>query len=317
MDVITGLLPVFFALTVGYAAGKFRLIDNSNVAGFNTLVMTIALPIALFTILARSARVDVISHGAVAGVVALVIVISYLLVYLLERRVWRLSRPDAALQALTVAFPNTAAVGLPIADAVLGRTGELAVAVSLAAGTITVSPATIAVVERAPAPSAAGMSPIPETRRSLTRSVAAALRTPAVIAPILGVAWSLSGLPFPPLLQSALGELGDVTAGLALFLTGLVLSGQRVRPTGNVVVSTLIGDVVRPCLAIAAVKLFDLSSTMAAEVVILMAAPSGFFGVLLALSSGRDHRLTGATLFWSTLVSIGTLSLSILILPAL
>jgi len=302
-----GLLPVFFALAVGYAAGKAKLIDNKHVPGFNTLTMTIALPIALFGILAGSKRDDVIEHWAVAAVGLLVMGVTFVGVYLLQRRGWGMTAPSSAVQALTVGFPNAAAVGIPIADAVLGGTGQLAVAVTLAVGGITLSPATIVILDRG----AQG------ARGSLAGAVFRAIRTPVVIAPILGIVWSLSGLPYPPLLDSTLSELGSITAGLALFLTGLVLSAQRVTPSANVAISTAISVVVRPALAILAVKAFQLPSVMAAEVVLLMAIPSGFFGVLLALNRGQPSPLAGATLFYSTIVSIGTLSLVILLLPAL
>jgi malonate transporter len=307
MSIVVGLLPVFFALAVGYAAGRSRLIDNKNVAALNTLVMTIALPIALFTILAGSDRSDVLEHSEVAGVVLLVMSITYLGTFFFERRVWRQGAPAAAIQALTVAFPNTAAIGLPIADAVLGRTGALAVAVSLAVGTITLSPATIVIVERKTA------SPTASTIRTVGR----ALRTPVVIAPIAGLAWSLFGLPFPDLLDSTLSEIGSITAGLALFLTGLVLSAQPIRPSINASVSALVGNILRPALASLAVKLFAVPEPMSSEIVLLMAVPSGFFGVLLAIQRGLNPRLAGTTLFYSTGLSIATLSVVILLLPGL
>ena len=314
MNIAAGLLPVFFALAVGFVAGKTGLIDSKHVDGFNTLVMKIALPIALFTILAGADRADVLDHSAMAGVVLLVMGLTYVVTFLLQRRAYGQSAAAASIQALTVAFPNTAAIGLPIADAVLGRTGGLAVAISLAVGSIALSPVTIVIVERAARASAAAT---PTGRVSIPSAIGRALRSPVVIAPIVGLVWSLIGIPLPTLLDQTLTEVGGLTAGLALVLTGLVLSGQNLKPTGNVVVSTLLGDLARPLLAILAVKLFGLGGPMAEEIVLLMAVPSGFFGVLLALSHGISPRLAGPTLFYSTLLSIGTLSAVIVLLPVL
>jgi len=84
-----------------------------------------------------------------------------------------------------------------------------------------------------------------------------------------------------------------------------------------VIVSTLIGDLIRPVLAVAAVIVFGLHGAMAAEIVLLMAIPSGFFGVLLALSDRINPTVAGPTLFYSTLLSIGTLSAVIVLLPML
>jgi malonate transporter and related proteins len=316
VTIAIGLLPVFFALAAGYAAGKIKLIDNKNVAGFDNLTVNIALPLALFCILAGAKRADVIAHWTFALSVFAVTGLAYVLTYVLERKVWKQSARSAAVMAITAGVPNTAAVGFPIAVAVLGRTGALAVATSLAVGAIVLSPATIAIIDRAEATASNG----PEgthKRPSMLAAVAKALRAPVVIAPILGVAWSLSGFTFPSLVNITLSELGALTSGLTLFLTGLVLSAQRIIPNGNVVTTTLITDVVRPVLAIAVVELFHVSRPMAPELVLLMAFPSGFFGLLLALNHGVDSRLSSATVFYSTLLSIGTLSVVILLLPVL
>lgn len=313
MTVIAGLLPVFFALAVGYASGRTGLIDNKHISALNTLVMSIALPIALFTILASATREDIISHGAVAGAGLAVMGSTFVVTFFLQKHVWRQTSPSAAVQALTVAFPNVAAVGLPLADSVLGSTGRLAVAVTLAVGTLTISPVSIALIKRGtPAP-----GPGQHPRPGFTVTFLKALLTPAVVAPILGISWSLSGLPFPPLLDSTLSEVGGITAGLALFVTGLVLSSQHLTPSANVVVSVIIGDVVRPALALLLVTLFSIPGPMSSELLILMAVPSGFFGVLVALNYKLDIRVSGATLFYSTLLSIGTLAVVILFLPAL
>jgi predicted permease len=46
-----------------------------------------------------------------------------------------------------------------------------------------------------------------------------------------------------------------------------------------------------------------------------MTVPSGFFGVLLALSHRLAPGLAGPTLFYSTFLSIGTLPIVLLLLP--
>lgn len=313
---ITALLPVFFGLAVGYLSGKLGVVDNKHVDALNTVVMRIALPITLFTILASSDRADVIEHGSVAAAILVVLVVMYALVLVLQRWPWRKTVPESVVPALTVAFPNTAAVALPIAETVLGPTGELAVALSLAVGSVTLTPATLVLLGRAktarrsdrpPRPAAAGLGP----------AVLSSLANPLVIAPVVGIVWSLLGAPFPALLQATLGEIGTITAGLALFVTGLVLSAQSLKPSWNITLLTILSNMLRPLLAFAIAKLFGLSGTMAAETVLILAAPSGFFGVLLGLARGRRSDVAGGTLFWSTALSAVTLPPVILLLPLL
>jgi predicted permease len=315
-----GLLPVFFALAVGYFAGRMKIIANTHVEALDTLVMSFALPIALFTILAGSRRSDVLQHSAFALAAVSVMVAVYAGMFFVQRGLFHQTSQTAAIMALTVAYPNSAAIGLPLADSVLGGTGRLAVAVLLAVGSITISPTTIAILDKSipPAPVGAGSDAAPPARRVGTaRAIALALRNPIVIAPIAGIVWCLIGLPFPYLAESTLSAVGDITGGVALILTGLVLSTQRLSITPNVGVSAIVADVVRPLLALLAVKLFAITGPMAAETVLLLAVPSGFFGVLLAIAHHDDARLPGATLFYSILLSAATLSVVILLVPTL
>ncbi len=42
------LVPVFFGLALGYLAGRRGIVDQKNVAGLNTFLLSYAVPAALF-----------------------------------------------------------------------------------------------------------------------------------------------------------------------------------------------------------------------------------------------------------------------------
>lgn len=300
---VEALLPVFFVIVLGWGCGHWRLIDNADVSSLNTLVMQIAVPIALFTILASSSRANLLGHGPAALVVFLTMGIVYAAVFVLQRPAFHAPRAEAAIQALTVAFPNAAAIGLPLADSVMGPTGELTVAVTLAVGSITLSPLTIILVGASGHATGAGRATASESARAVGR----ALAKPVVIAPLLGLAYSLAGLPLPHVADATLSEIGAVAAGVALFLTGLVLSAQRVTLNADALVSTVLGVVARPVLAFLLAMAFALPPSMTADVVLIMAVPAGFFGILLGLTVGARPAVSGTTLLLSTALSAITL----------
>jgi hypothetical protein len=70
-----------------------------------------------------------------------------------------------------------------------------------------------------------------------------------VMAPIIGMVLSLCDADLPPLLATSLTLIGVGSGGVALFLTGLILSSQPFTPNGNVVSGTLLKNVVHPLLA--------------------------------------------------------------------
>ena len=54
---------------------------------------------------------------------------------------------DASVLALTVGFPNSAAVALPLLTAAYGPGSRVTAALSIAVGAITISPLTVALLE--------------------------------------------------------------------------------------------------------------------------------------------------------------------------
>ena len=106
------LVPIFAGLLLGYWAGRRGWMDNGNVRNLIALVMNIAIPCAMFSIITRSCRDELEDQWSSALIIALVFGVLYALSYTWARRAGKLSIPDAAVQALTIGFPNSAAIGL-------------------------------------------------------------------------------------------------------------------------------------------------------------------------------------------------------------
>jgi malonate transporter and related proteins len=194
-------------------------------------------------------------------------------------------------------------VGLPLVGSVLGPDAVLSVAAALGIGSITLTPHTIVVLER-------------QRGGAVGRVILKSLRNPVVLGPLLGLAWSLGGLPLPDVLRATLSAIGSVTGGVSLFLTGLVLSAQAVEFSRNAYVSTVVAAVVRPGLGYLAVLAFGFTGPLAPETV-LLAVPPGFFGVLLGIGYHVRPAVAGTTLLFATLASAVTLSAVIALLPRL
>ncbi|MFG1463362.1 AEC family transporter [Xanthobacter sp. DSM 24535] len=307
------LAPLFFVMALGYAAGKIQIVDNHNVGSLNALTMDFALPAALFVAIASAPRSEMIAQAPLFLLLSAVMLIVFCGWYVCARRYLAADPVDAALQALTVAFPNLAGVGLPVAAAVLGPAGAIQVAVGLAAGSVIVSPIALVIVELH---ARTGTDPEAGSKR-IVRALRRALTKPVVLAPVAGIALSLASLELAPVITASLSLIGQAAAGVALFLTGLVLSGQSFRPRWGVIAATLMADVMRPLLAVAVVAVFAVPLETARVAILLAAIPSGFFGILFAVNYGQDSAAVGSIVIASTLISAVTMALVIsLLFPA-
>lgn len=365
--IATALLPVFLTLALGYFAGYRKLVDNRNVASLNVLLMQFALPLTLFVSIARTSQAVILANGMLALVLGLGMIVTYAVVFHLQRHVFKLSLGDAAVETLTIAFPNFASIGLPLLLPVFGPQAALPVAIAIATGSVTISPLTLALLElhkareaqananaagagagagviaagfvtatgasavtgsgavtgpgAAPgvrpgvAPGTASVpAPAVSAAQQFLRALGHSVSKPIFFGPMLGLVVALSGLHLPALGVVALGPLTSVTAGIGLFLTGLMLSAQPIRLESDVLLGTAIKNLLQPLLVYGLVRLFDIPVTIGAQAVLLTAIPSGFFGLVFGASAGLRPPVAGSTLVVSSLSAIVTLSLAILLL---
>jgi len=303
--ILASLVPVFFVMILGFVAGLTKDIDNRNIGSLNALVMDFALPAALFTAMAQTPREAMIGQANLALALLLAMLIVFAAAFVIETRVFGTDRRESALSALTASAPNVGSAGLPVIAAVFSRSASVSVAVAVAIAAIVMTPLSLMLLE------AAGPG-----ERSVSKIVRGALVKPIVIAPVLGLLLSLGGISLPSLLDSGLTLVGQGASGAALFLTGLVLSAQPFRFNTNVGVGAVMKNIIQPALA-GALALLLLQGAEARVAVVLMAVPSGAFGVLFAIRYGVPSAQIGTTLIVSTIASALTLAASIVLSTAI
>jgi malonate transporter len=301
MTILASLAPVFLVMALGYWAGHTSEFDNRNVGSLNALVMDFALPAALFTAMAQASRQAMIDQARLAMVLLAAMLAAYGVTYVVERTWFGSDRRTSALIALTASGPNVGSAGLPIVAALFSKSVSISVAVAVAVAAIVVTPLSLLLLESANGKEA-----------NLFSVMKKALLKPIVIAPVLGLLCSLAGFSPPPLVESTLTLVGQGASGTALFLTGLVLSAQPIRLSANVGWTVGVKNVLQPLLtALIALPLLD--GMEARVAVMLMAVPSGAFGVLFAIRYGVASAQIGTMLIASTLLSIVTLTAAILL----
>jgi predicted permease len=226
----------------------------------------------------------------------------YALSYWMQRCLFGLGSSEASVQALNIALPNYAAAGLPLIAAVFGAANTIDVALAIAAGSIVLSPLTLAILEANKAP-AGGQGNLGAALQAIGRS----LRKPIVLGPLLGIIFCLLGIPLAEALRRSFQLIGQAAGGVALFLTGLILSAQRIELGPNVLSGTLLKNVAHPLLAFGLIPALPMDRDTALAALLLCALPSGFFGVLFGLRYGLQSHVAGSTLIVSSLASVVTL----------
>ena len=139
------------------------------------------------------------------------------------------------------------------------------------------------------------------------------MRKPIVLVPLLGIVFSLLRIPLADIVSRSFQLIGQSAAGVALFLTGLILSAQRIELGANVLSGALLKNVVHPLLAVGLILALPMDRDTARAALLLCALPSGFFGVLFGLRYGLESHIAGSTLIVSSLASIVTLAVALVV----
>jgi malonate transporter and related proteins len=304
---IDSLVPIFAVMGLGYFAGWARQVDNHHVAELNALVMEFALPASLFVATATTPWAMLRAEWPLLLALCVAMLALYGLSYWMQRRLFAQSPSASSIQALTVAFPNLAATGIPLIIAVFGASKAIYVALALAVGAVTISPLTLAIL------GANKPSPNGEAGAGLAlRAVGRAFLNPVVLAPIAGIAFAFLSISLPQAVTDAFLLIGQATGGVALFLTGLILSSQRLLINSNVISGVLLKNVALPLAVAGLMFLLPTSRESVRAAILLAALPSGFFGVLFGLRYGVESREVGSTLILSSVLSIVTLALGLI-----
>src|SRR4029077_9360763 len=282
-------------------------VDNHHVAGLNALVTDFALPASLFVATASTSGAVLWEQRPLLLVLTVSMLAHYALSYWMQRRLFGLGSGEAAVQALTISLPNYAAPGLPLIAAVLDPAGTIYVALSIATGSIVMSPLTLATLESNKA-SAAG-----KESGALLQAIGRSLFKPIVLGPVLGITFSLVGIPLPEALRRSLQLIGGSAGGVALFLTGLILSAQRIKLSTNMLSGTFLKNIVHPLLAAGLILVLPMGRDTARVVLLLCALPCGFFGILFGLRYGFESHVAGSTLIASSLASVATVRVALVL----
>ncbi len=139
------------------------------------------------------------------------------------------------------------------------------------------------------------------------------LRRPVILAPALALLFPLTGYVMPAVGVASLDVAARVTIGLALFLTGLILSAQPLVFSRNVAVGVLLKNVGQPMLVWVLCWPFHVHGAAAREAFLLACVPAGFFGTVFGARYGVPAQEAGSTLLWSTALCVLILPLAVVL----
>ncbi|RKT12034.1 hypothetical protein BX285_5999 [Streptomyces sp. 1114.5] len=292
---LSAFAPIWAITGVGYVVGRTRLLGPHAETVLNRFVFHVAMPAALFLMIARTPLDRFANPSMLAFAAGTAVAIG--LGLLAGKLVFGRKPGELAIGAMASGYVNSANLGIPVTMQVVGDASFVAPVVLFQI--LLVTPAVLAVLDGG----AAG-------RRAL---LTLPVRNPILLAAAVGAAVSAAGLHLPAELNRSCELLGGAGVPTALIALGMSLhnrppaDGRSRRAEVGLIVA--VKTLLQPLVALAvAGPLLHLPEHQLLTVVLFSALPTAQNVYTYAREYGQGTVLARDAVLWSTLVSMATLS---------
>jgi len=299
-SVLNIILPVFGVILAGVLSRRLGLLGEDSAEALNRFVFFIALPPLLFLSCARVPLIEIFNWPFLATYatgLALTLVVG-----LVGARVFFGHNELSVLtiHGMALIFSNTVYLGIPLLVLAYGQAGATpGVIITLFTNLIFLTLSAVLIE-----------SSRMEVGRSKLTLLTSSFRNPLIVAPVLGVAFSWSGLTLNVSLERFLELLGQGAGPTALFAMGMSLYGfsftAGVREISWIVVIKLL---LHPLLTwLVGRYIFQLDDFWLECAVILSALPAGALVFVVAQRYNVYVQRAAASVVVTTAISVFTLA---------
>jgi len=275
-------------LVVGFGLNRLHILPKGAGAGISRLDTMLFLPAMLiYTNMTEFRLADVGDYSQLVLTGAVMWLIVAAISFPVAKKLAAGNSLDRGVYLYGLCFPNTSAIGTPLALAILGTSGLFQYNLFILIFVIMTY--------------AWGMSLfLPMERKSRWKRFITNLLNPIFVSMVIGITLGALNGPrwMPALLTDFLGDLGDCYVPVSLLLTGYTIADYPLGEMfhqGKAYIFSLLRLLGYPLLVILLAKLMGLSQFVAILAVLGFAGPSGMNVVVFPASYGRDCK-TGASI---------------------
>lgn len=297
---IKDILPIFVIMLLGYAAGKRKVFNSTDSKILNKLVLTYALPAALFVSIVKADRAMLFDDLKLTIVSFVIITALFLWSYFSCYKFFKHTKSEAAVCALISGSPTIGFLGFAVLEPIYGATattGLVVAIVSIVVNAINI-PIGLALLNKGKGTISTG------TSVKQSNPVLDALKEPVCWAPILAVILVLLGIRFPTVLDPNFELIAKANSGVAVFAAGLTLSGMKFQLDGEVVYNSLLKLVMMPAILLIVGLLFHMEADKLQMMVLAGALPPAFSGIIIGNQYQLYERTGTSSLAFSILLFV-------------
>ena len=299
---IKDILPIFVIMFLGYMAGKEKVFKAEDSKVLNKLVLTYALPAALFVSIVKADSAMLFDDLKLTIVSLVVITGMFLWAYFSCYKFFKHSKSEAAVCALISGSPTIGFLGFAVLEPIYGATattGLVVAIVSIVVNAINI-PIGLALMNNGKG------GAVQNQGGKKSNPVIDALKEPVCWAPILAVILVLCGIKFPAILDPNFELIAKANSGVAVFAAGLTLSGMKFQLDKEVIYNTCFKLLLMPAVLLIVGLIFKMDPTKLQMMVLAGALPPAFSGIIIGSRYQQYVRTGTSTLAFSIFMFVLT-----------
>lgn len=286
---VSDLIPIIVIMLIGYISGRTNEFKSDQARIFNKLVLNFALPAALFISIVRADR-EMLAQNATLGLISFVGLVGLFMVsYFTLQWFFKRTKAEAAVCALIAGSPTIGFLGFAILDPLYGtgvETGLVIAIVAIVVNAITI-PIGLYLLN-------AGNKTQSPNAASTSSTLLSVIKEPVVWAPVLAVILVLVGIKVPPEVDPTFVLLAKANSSVAVFAAGLTLSAYKIELDKEVAYNTFFKLILMPGVFLLAGWACGLDSHILQMLVLSVALPPAFSGIIIS-SSYQVYTRTGTS----------------------
>lgn len=297
---IKDILPIFVIMFLGYMAGKEKVFKAEDSKVLNKLVLTYALPAALFVSIVKADSAMLFDDLKLTIVSLVVITGMFLWAYFSCYKFFKHSKSEAAVCALISGSPTIGFLGFAVLEPIYGATATTGLVVAIVS--IVVNAINIPIGLALMNSGKGGAVQTQDGKKS--NPVIDALKEPVCWAPILAVILVLLDIKFPAILDPNFELIAKANSGVAVFAAGLTLSSMKFQLDKEVVYNTIQKLVLMPLVLLLVGMLFHMEADKLQMMVLAGALPPAFSGIIIGNQNQLYERTGTSSLAFSILLFV-------------
>lgn len=296
---------IFLLILVGFFLAKKEFLSPHSQKEMTALILYVLLPCTLI----KSFDIDFSSDILITGLkLALTMFItyngSYVLANFIAKR-YKLSLTKQDVHTLSMIIPNVGFMGYPIVNALMGPEGIIFAVMANIGFELFAWSVGIKTISRN------------SEVKSSDNVILYLLKTPAIIAIIIGMVLFTTPLTVPEPFKSTILLLSSAMSPIAMIIVGISLANSHIAKLLKdkyMYVSCITRLIVIPLLLLSALKALHFYETMYFLPMILISMPTAGYATMFATKYESDSLLASELISMSTLFSLITIPLILSIL---